>query len=172
VLIVPLHDQDSELAKGLREARNPTSDAPPMSIRTPRATAPLEAVMTTRNTVPIALAPSRTSGRIPPALLHLPCHVVPIRKLSQETLLGRVSVGRAHHHDILLAHKSVSKLHGYFELHDNGDLFIGDAGSSNHTFVNGKQIQREQVQPGTKVQFGSVETYVYSTESVWNSFRK
>jgi len=47
----------------------------------------------------------------------------------------------------------------------------GDANSSNYTFVNGKKIMREEVVSGTKLQFGSVETYVYGTDALWNSVR-
>jgi len=115
---------------------------------------------------------SGASGHLPPELLSGTYHVLALRKRSEAAFLRSVSVGRARNHDIVLRHRSVSKFHGSFELDDEGRLFVRDANSSNHTFINGRQInERAPVQPGDNIQFGSVDTHLCSAEGFWRTVR-
>jgi hypothetical protein len=98
------------------------------------------------------------------------CFVLPLRKRSEASFLKSVSVGRARNHDIVLRHRSVSKFHGSFDFDEHGKLFVRDANSSNHTFVNGQQVlEPREVRAGDTVQFGSVETHLCTTEDFWRT---
>jgi FHA domain len=117
-----------------------------------------------------ALKVERAVDRVPPELLRVPCHVLPIRKRAEGSFLQHVSVGRARNHDIVLRHRSVSKFHAWFEIHEGGRLLVKDSESRNHTFVDGQQVEnRVEVYPGQTVRFGSVECRVCSPQSVWNA---
>ena len=113
---------------------------------------------------------STVAGRLSPGMIGGTCHVLPLRKRSEAAFLRIISVGRARNHDIVLRHRSVSKFHGSFELDEQGRMFVRDANSSNHTFVNGRQVtERAEVHPGDNVQFGSVETHLCTTEDFWRT---
>ncbi|MDB4974505.1 MAG: hypothetical protein JWN48_2846 [Myxococcaceae bacterium] len=113
---------------------------------------------------------SAAAGHLPHQLRNATCHVLPLRKRSEAAFLRSVSVGRARNHDIVLRHRSVSKFHGSFDFDEQGRLFVRDANSSNHTFINGKQVsERAEVHPGDEVQFGSVETHLCTTEDFWRT---
>jgi hypothetical protein len=115
-------------------------------------------------------ASEQAADRIPPELLRVPCHVVPIRKRADGSFLQHVSVGRARNHDIVLRHRSVSKFHAWFEIHDGARLLVKDSESRNHTFVDGQQVaNRVEVAPGQTVRFGSVEGRVCTAESLWHA---
>jgi hypothetical protein len=102
------------------------------------------------------------------ALASFPCHVIPLRKRVEAAFLSSISVGRARNHDIVLRHGSVSKFHANLEIED-GRLFIKDAGSRNHTFVNHERvISRVEVKPGDNVRFGWVEALVCSDDAIWH----
>jgi hypothetical protein len=106
--------------------------------------------------------------RIPHELLRAPCHIVPIKKRAEGSFLQHVSVGRARNHDIVLRHRSVSKFHAWFEIHDGTRLMVKDQESRNHTFVDGQQVSnRVEVYPGQTVRFGSVEGRICTPESLW-----
>lgn len=99
-----------------------------------------------------------------------PRFVLPLRKRSEAAFLEGVSVGRARNHDIVLRHRSVSKFHGSFAFDEQGNLSVRDANSSNHTFVNGEQVQQlRQLKAGDHLQFGSVEAYLCTTEDFWRT---
>jgi hypothetical protein len=114
--------------------------------------------------------PEQTGDRIPADLLRAHCYVVPIRKRADGSFLQHVSIGRARNHDIVLRHRSVSKFHAWFEIHDSSRLLVKDSESRNHTFVDGQQVaNRVEVQPGQTVRFGSVEARVCTAESLWRA---
>jgi len=114
--------------------------------------------------------PERINDRIPPELLRVPCHVLPIRKRADGSFLQHVSVGRARNHDIVLRHRSVSKFHAWFEIQEGSRLLVKDSDSRNHTFVDGQQVaNRVELQPGQTVRFGSVEGRICTPESLWKA---
>jgi pSer/pThr/pTyr-binding forkhead associated (FHA) protein len=80
----------------------------------------------------------------------------------------RMTVGRGSDNDIVLRDRSVSKVHGWIEADGFAHLCAGDANSTNHTHVNGTRLTTPvEVHPGCCIRFGSVETYLYRTQSLW-----
>jgi len=53
---------------------------------------------------------------------------------------GKSTLGRMPDHDIVIADEAASRTHAILELDDGDRLMIHDAGSTNGTFVNGRQI--------------------------------
>lgn len=82
----------------------------------------------------------------------------------------QISVGRTADSDIEICASTVSKKHAYF-VSLEGRLYLVDAGSSNGTLVNGKQLvqrQRTQIQPGiTEVYFGDEKLFLFDSASLW-----
>jgi len=183
LLVIKLDDPNSELAIGLatQEPREQGRDG--LGFRTVQRNISsviesLEAAKKAKDETepkgahkvsPRAIEGSSAS-RLPPELIKATCHVLPLRKRSEAAFLRSVSVGRARNHDIVLRHRSVSKFHGSFDFDEQGRLFVRDANSSNHTFVNGRQVtERAEVKPGDNVQFGSVETFLCNSDDFWRT---
>jgi hypothetical protein len=102
------------------------------------------------------------------ALSLFPCHVIQLRKRVEAAFLASISVGRARNHDIVLRHASVSKFHANLEI-EEGRLFVKDAGSRNHTFVNHERVlTRLEVKPGDNLRFGWVEALLCNDEAFWH----
>ena len=178
-LIVLLDEPNSELATGLLALDASRGESDGLAFRT--VVRDLDATLVGDKISKLAsqkpsgpVVPSsqagRTTDRVPPELLKQPCHVVPIRKRADGSFLQHVSVGRARNHDIVLRHRSVSKFHAWFELHEGSRLLVKDSESRNHTFVDGQQVvNRVEVLPGQTVRFGSVEGRVCTGESLWRA---
>jgi hypothetical protein len=184
LLVIKLDDPNSELAVGLatQEPREQGRDG--LGFRTVQRNISsvmesLEAAKKAKDSGLLQTDRLQTSpraaghegpSRLSAELLRAFCHVLPLRKRSEAAFLRSVSVGRARNHDIVLRHRSVSKFHGSFDFDEQGRLFVRDANSSNHTFVNGRQVtERAEVHPGDNVQFGSVETHLCTTEDFWRT---
>ncbi len=176
VMVLPIGDGSSELAQGL-SASNParSGERAALGFRTLQGDASSMLAATTKRPsraftaahfwdVPGAYVP------IPRHLLEVACHVIPIRKRSEVSFLGRISIGRVNGHDIVLQHASVSRFHAWFEVSADGQLYVGDAGSRNYTYVNGERVSdRTRVLPGAKLTFGLLETHIYTLESFWKA---
>ena len=70
----------------------------------------------------------------------------------------RISIGRARNNDIVLPHKSVSKLHAHF-VQDPKGLHLADAGSRNGTRINDRKISSGKLEkpvPGDEITFGGI----------------
>jgi hypothetical protein len=176
VLVVPVGDPASEIAQGLTSSPSARPGEKGLGFRTLQGDARslLQGLRRTGQGVIPAHAWDVPGAHvpIPRHLLEAVCHVIPIRKRSGAAFLDRISIGRAHGHDIVLRHASVSKFHGWFEAAENGELYVGDAGSRNYTYVNGERIHdRTRVRPGAKVCFGLLDTYVYTLESFWKALQ-
>jgi hypothetical protein len=187
LLLIRLDDPTSELAVGLasQEPRDQGRDG--LGFRTVQRniSSVLESLEAAKEASKRAhaqpveqRAPNRVAHRTPvgaPATLSAEIrsgtyHVLPLRKRSEAAFLRSVSVGRARNHDIVLRHRSVSKFHGSFDFDEQGRLFVRDANSSNHTFVNGTRVvDRAELKPGDNVQFGSVEAYLCTAEDFWRT---
>jgi hypothetical protein len=102
-------------------------------------------------------------------------YVAPLRKRTLDsTFHDRISIGRAVNRDIVFRHGSVSKLHAWFELDDQGNAFVADAGSTNGTLINGEPIpQREliRVAEGASLRFGVVEAVLCAPAQLWRALR-
>lgn len=182
-LLVLLDEPNSELATGLLAVEASRGEGDGLAFRT--VVRDLDATLagdraTSATSVghkPVRpWTPSGPSGastladRVPPELLRVPCHVLPIRKRADGSFLQHVSVGRARNHDIVLRHRSVSKFHAWFEIHEGNRLLVKDSESRNHTFVDGQQVaNRIEVQPGQTVRFGSVDGRVCTPASLWKA---
>ena len=64
-----------------------------------------------------------------------------------------IAVGRGPDNDIVLPDKSVSSRHCEIRI-AGGGFYIADAGSSNGTWLNGREIGKTQLLPGDKVKVG------------------
>lgn len=167
-LVIVLDASTSELALGLSAAHSSEADGLPF--RTAALTGSYVAVDPTRPNRP-SLAARDDSPVISKlrALSLFPCHVIPLRKRVEAAFLSSISVGRARNHDIVLRHASVSKFHANLEI-EEGRLFIKDAGSRNHTFVNHERVlSRVEVKPGDNVRFGWVEALLCNDEALWHT---
>ena len=67
-----------------------------------------------------------------------------IERTEHEIKPGRTTLGRMSGHDIVIADEAASRNHAVLELSDEGQLTIWDAGSTNGTFVNGREITGPQ----------------------------
>lgn len=180
LLLIRLDDPNSELAQGLQTQEQQDG----LGFRTVQreissVMASLDAARRTRELTATEPRPQQrfssrlmhsSSGGLPTELLSGLYHVLALRKRTEAAFLRSVSVGRARNHDIVLRHRSVSKFHGSFDMDERGELFVRDANSSNHTFLNGRQVvDRQAVKPGDNIQFGSVETHLCSVEGFWRT---
>ena len=76
---------------------------------------------------------------------------------------GANSLGRGQENDFAIEHASVSHAHCQIIVMGRKAL-IRDAGSINGTFVNGRQVEEAQLEPGQLFQLGSVEMRYESDE--------
>ncbi|HEX5656725.1 MAG TPA: FHA domain-containing protein [Polyangiales bacterium] len=180
-LLISLDEPNSELATGLLalEASRLAGETDGLAFRT--VVRDLDATFATDKSaasgstqkLPRVLTPAIPEhgrvDKIPNEMLRMPCHIVPIKKREDGgSFLQHVSVGRARNHDIVLRHRSVSKFHAWFEMHDGSRLMVKDQESRNHTFIDGQQVSnRVEVFPGQTVRFGSVDGRVCTPESLW-----
>lgn len=184
LLMIRIEDPSSELAIGLatQEPRGHRRDG--LGFRTVQRniSSVLESLEAARKATEQTLDSTglvNTSARLDanpgqaqlaPNLLLASYHVLPLCKRSEAAFLRSISVGRARNHDIVLRHRSVSKFHGSFELDDQERVFVRDANSSNHTFVNGRPVlERAELHSGDNVQFGSVEALLCAAEVFWRT---
>jgi len=171
-MVIVLDAPGSELALGLSASHAGEADGLPF--RTAALTGSYAPV--TDSVRPGSLVPSVKKVESPAVvklreLSAFACYVVPLRKRVEAAFLNSISVGRARNHDIVLRHTSVSKFHANLEIED-GHLFIKDAGSRNHTFVNHERVSgRVEVQPGDNLRFGWVEALICSDEALWSGLR-
>jgi pSer/pThr/pTyr-binding forkhead associated (FHA) protein len=87
---------------------------------------------------------------------------------------GRITVGRANDSDIVLSSQTVSKLHAWFELGENGTHWVTDKGSRNGTRINGQRIAMDQpaaLEPGDRVEFGLVRVVFCPISIFWRALR-
>jgi len=69
--------------------------------------------------------------------------VFKVRKESLNAFVDMITIGRANNNDISLPFGSISKFHAYFKV--DGDIYtLTDAGSTNGTFLNNKQLDPDK----------------------------
>ena len=172
LLVVRLHDGDSELVSGLGAAAVLGGASPPLRVV---ASMQFHTVLQTRSEELSAATRAGTPPEVELARrLEDGSHfIVPLRKRpgGDALYMDRISVGRARNKDIVLRHSSVSKFHCWFEADDTGAFYVTDAGSKNSTYLNADGInarERTRVEPGTVIRFGSVEGILCAPRVLWS----
>ena len=93
--------------------------------------------------------------------------VIEIRKQTSSAPTNMICVGRAANNDIVLANNTVSKLHTYFLVSEEGNSYeIVDANSTNGTVLNNEHLVAYKNKPlynRDQVQFGPSIQMVYLT---------
>ena len=80
--------------------------------------------------------------------------------------LNKISIGREPNNDITIDHPTVSRYHARIER-ENGSFQLKDLGSTNGTFVNGKQVKDKQVlKVGDKIHIGSLSLILNINEQL------
>ena len=59
-------------------------------------------------------------------------------------ITSRILIGRLPTNGIAIADSSVSRLHAWIDIDENGQFFIGDSGSISGTQVNGRNIEKRR----------------------------
>jgi pSer/pThr/pTyr-binding forkhead associated (FHA) protein len=102
--------------------------------------------------------------------------VAAIRKRSRSEAQdhGRITVGRAGDCDIVLSSQTVSKVHAWFEVGEDGTHWVTDKGSRNGTRVNGQRIAVDQpagIEAGDRIEFGLVRAVFCPISIFWRALR-
>lgn len=88
---------------------------------------------------------------------------------------NRISVGRASNNDIILTDNSVSKLHAYFSVEEDGTITLRDMESRNGTTVGGEQLPtggRRPVSSGDEISFGAISCTLLSSADLYDFVRQ
>jgi pSer/pThr/pTyr-binding forkhead associated (FHA) protein len=99
--------------------------------------------------------------------------VLEVVKAPDNPWRARISLGRARNNDLVVPAPSVSKLHAYFTMHEEGQVSVGDAGSHNGTHVNDKRLGTGEtvvLQPGDTLLFGKVSAIYHLPDSLCEFF--
>ena len=87
---------------------------------------------------------------------------VPINSISLTA--GTVSIGRANDNDVRIKDSTVSSHHAKIVTFYNAS-YIEDLGSTNGTFVNGKQVKKHTLKPGDIISLGALNLKVENEEA-------
>jgi hypothetical protein len=161
-LVIALEAAFSGLGEAVKPSRAGIEFA---TVTSPRRRREMEATAAAKRA-----APSSLEQR----LWEAPYFVAPLRKRkgAERPFQERISVGRTQNSDIVLRHPSVSKFHAWFECDGEGDFYVFDAGSKNHTTLNDKRLMARlpnQVRLGDDIRFGEVETTLSSADLFWET---
>jgi putative nucleotidyltransferase with HDIG domain len=80
------------------------------------------------------------------------------------------TVGRDKGNKLHIRSSAVSRFHAVLNARD-GDHYVEDLGSTNGTFLNGKQVKRSQVSPGDKITIANVDILVEAGPSPFHDKR-
>jgi hypothetical protein len=93
--------------------------------------------------------------------------VIEVKKQSGSSRSQLIRLGRTANNDIVIPHKTISKLHAYFQKAAGEESYeIVDAGSTNGTRVNNRRLvssQGQLVNNGDHIQFGPTVRVIYLT---------
>lgn len=99
-----------------------------------------------------------------------PVAVVAIEKRMADAFQAFIWVGRESRCDVSLPFTSVSKLQAQFIKRAQGEYELLDAGSTNGTFVDGAQLEKNKPVPlrdGALVRFGKIDTRFRTADGFW-----
>lgn len=86
-----------------------------------------------------------------------------------------ISVGRTPDNDVVLPDTLISRRHAVFRVHDDR-IELGDAGSANGTFVDGKLLEpggpAQIVMPGDLLRFSHLEFELLDAATAWQRVRE
>ena len=119
-----------------------------------------------------ASGPQAERSRVRRALFEGVNVAVPLRKRedSGKAYTDRIALGRAMNNDIVLRHESISKVHAWLEIDDDGVVSVCDAGSRNGTFVGGRRLGAREYSPvafGAEVRLAGIVGIVCQAETLW-----
>jgi FHA domain len=95
--------------------------------------------------------------------------VLPLVKAPNNPYPDRISIGRARNCDVVLRHRSVSKLHAHAKRDENGAWVLQDAGSHNGMIVAGRAVEPNgaaAIASGQNVVLGAVTLRVVDGEEL------
>jgi len=75
-------------------------------------------------------------------------------------------LGRAPNVELVVDDPSVSRIHARMSLEPGGTLLVQDLRSTNGTYINGKEVQREHASVGDRIRFGEVPFYLAAVGEV------
>lgn len=87
---------------------------------------------------------------------------VPVNSISLTA--GTVSIGRANDNDVRIKDSTISSHHAKIVTFYNAS-YIEDLGSTNGTFVNGKQVKKQTLKPGDIISLGALSLKVENEET-------
>ena len=88
---------------------------------------------------------------------------------------GHIVAGRAKDADLVLCSPTVSKLHAWFEIDEEGSHWLTDKSSRNGTRVNGQRVPAESptaLAPGDRIEFGLVRAVFCPTTTFWRALHE
>jgi hypothetical protein len=173
VLLVVV-DEQTEVIAGLSEA----TAAPGTRVQASRdslgfATSSL--VLADTLSAPRDMPPKAISGSALARLLVQRSHfIVPLRRksIANQAFSDQISIGRARNMDIVLRHQSVSKFHAWFEMDDDHTFYVGDAGSTYATTINGRPLDEPDgvaLRSGDVLTFGEIEALFCEAGVLWDA---
>lgn len=117
------------------------------------------------------LESAKQLARMASAMIDPESQVYWLKKSDRNPFGSLITVGRAPNNDVVIAHRTVSKVHVIF-THPTETWFIADDTSANGTFLNGAPLTPKEKIPiadGDRVRLGAdVVARFFQPESLWD----
>jgi hypothetical protein len=113
------------------------------------------------------------TSRLNPLLQSRPGLIFAVRKV-QEAFPSMITIGRTPNNDVVLSDVQISRFHAYFKV-GPGQVELGDAGSANGTFVDGKRLAPKgamvTVTCGARLRFADHDFVFIDAAGTWTRLR-
>ncbi len=99
---------------------------------------------------------------------------VEVKKRPGKPFPERITVGRAPNVDVVLRFGYISKLHAYFQVTEQGEMFLHDHNSANGTAANGIPVRAGspvRIQAGDALEFGALRVQVMGAGDLHDRLR-
>jgi len=99
---------------------------------------------------------------------------VEVKKRPGKPFPERITIGRAPNGDVVLRFGYISKLHAYFQVTEQGEMFLHDHNSANGTAANGTALMSGapvRIQAGDVLEFGALRVQVMSAANLYDRLR-